>query len=454
MRYIIAIFILMGTSYSLYSREPSKKDIKKFTKLIEKQDTIGASDFLSKHIELKENEVINVFFSLYEYQRLKIMFQENEVLRESVWKYIYREHHTELLKESIDELNRLYMSFQVCQDDIVSVASQLNYSDFFYGELDKMAQLEIFSDNNILKKKIESMQSKKIEMVLSRDVIEIAHTILHEEDTTMIPFVVEEFILPQLPAFSLQELAYIVPSFQGSTYYEEVLFEYQNKLEDLLYIPCDELISCVSSKLEKLLPQIQISLNKDMTDLFDEFLGGLNSLKNNIFKRKENTNKTFTKLWGKYNRQKHYSNLLNKEITSEFQNFIVNRNTFLKYFIDKDIKSAITDSVIHIKLEPSFRVMRNTVEENFSSVACDFGINVGGMAVELLFPPAAPYLFGFQLGWGIGDSTDEEDYFINNQTEYLYAQISVEIEAYLNNVLDILQQENARIITLIINKSK
>lgn len=191
-----------------------------------------------------------------------------------------------------------------------------------------------------------------------------------------------------------------------------------------------------------------------MTDLFDEFLGGLNSLKNNIFKRKENTNKTFTKLWGKYNRQKHYSNLLNKEITSEFQNFIVNRNTFLKYFIDKDIKSAITDSVIHIKLEPSFKVMRNTVEENFSSVACDFGINVGGMAVELLFPPAAPYLFGFQLGWGIGDSTDEEDYFINNQTEYLYAQISVEIEAYLNNVLDILQQENARIITLIINKSK
>lgn len=454
MKYIIVI-CLLGVFSSSYAQKASKRDVKKFTKLIEQRDSVGASIYLSEHIELKENEVINAFFSLYGYQRLKMMFQENKTLRESVWRYIYREHRTELLKENVDELNRLYMSFQVCRDDIVSIASQLDYSDFLYGELNRIASLEIFSNNDALKKRIELVQSNALKTILDKDVVKMAQTLLHEKDTTLIPLVMEDIIRPQLPAFSLQELASVVPAFRGSVYYDEILYEYQNKLEGLLANPCYKLITSISLKLEKLLPQIQKSLGKDMAGLYNEFLGGIigiNSLKNNLFKKKENTNKTFINLWEKYNRQKYYSDLLNKEITSEIQNFIINRNTFLKYFIEEDFKSEITDFVITVKLKPNFKVMRNTVEENFSSVACDLGMGIGDLAVSSLFPPAAPYVTGFTIGWGLGDSIDEEEYFISNQTEYLYAQITVEIESYLNSVQALLRKENIEIITLIINE--
>lgn len=325
MKYIIVI-CLLGVFSSSYAQKASKRDVKKFTKLIEQRDSVGASIYLSEHIELKENEVINAFFSLYGYQRLKMMFQENKTLRESVWRYIYREHRAELLKENVDELNRLYVSFQVCRDDIVSIASQLDYSDFLYGELNRIASLEIFSNNDALKKRIELVQSNALKTILDKDVVKMAQTLLHEKDTTLIPLVMEDIIRPQLPAFSLQELASVVPAFRGSVYYDEILYEYQNKLEGLLANPCYKLITSISLKLEKLLPQIQKSLGKDMAGLYNEFLGGIigiNSLKNNLFKKKENTNKTFINLWEKYNRQKYYSDLLNKEITSEIQNFII-----------------------------------------------------------------------------------------------------------------------------------
>lgn len=226
MKYIIVI-CLLGVFSSSYAQKASKRDVKKFTKLIEQRDSVGASIYLSEHIELKENEVINAFFSLYGYQRLKMIFQENKTLRESVWRYIYREHRTELLKENVDELNRLYMSFQVCRDDIVSIASQLDYSDFLYGELNRIASLEIFSNNDALKKRIELVQSNALKTILDEDVVKMAQTLLHEKDTTLIPLVMEDIIRPQLPAFSLQELASVVPAFRGSVYYDEVLYEYK-----------------------------------------------------------------------------------------------------------------------------------------------------------------------------------------------------------------------------------
>lgn len=451
----IIIIICLSLFSSLYSQKISKKDIKRFTKLIERQDTVKASEFLLEHTELTNNEIINKYFSLYEYPNLKNMLQENEVLRDDIWKYIYKEHKTEVSKEYIDELNWLYKSYSICHDDIISIVSELNYADCSYGELNRMSELEIFSDNNILKKKIESAQSEKIKSILNNDIVKTAQTILNEEDTTIIPLIMEDIILPQLQVFTLQELASILPSFQESIYYEDILFEFENKLEDLLSSPCDELISSISSKLEDLIPKIKNSLKTDMTNLYDEFLGGtlgVNSLKNNLFKSKENTNKTFMNIWQKHNKQQYYSRILNKEITSELQNFITNRNTFLKYFIDKEFKSTISDSVITIKLKPNFKVMRNTVEENFSSVACDFGMNIGGIAATCLFPPANPFFFGFQLGWNIGDTINEKEYFINNQTDYLYAQIAMEINSYFNEIQNILQKENAEIISLIINK--
>lgn len=445
----------MSIFSSLYSQDISKKDIKKFTKLIEQQDTVKASEFLLEHKELINNEIINNYFSLYKYTSLINMLHENEALRDDIWKYIYKEHKTEVSKECIDELNRLYKSYSTCHDDIISIVSELNFADFSYGELNRMSEFEIFSDNNTLKKEIESVQSEKIKSILKNDIVKTAQTILNEEDTTIIPFIMEDVILPQLQVFTLQELASILPSFQESIYYEDVLFEFKNKLEELLSTPCDELISSISSKLESLIPKIKNSLKTDMNSLYDEFLGGtlgINSLKNNLFKSKENTNKTFISIWQKHNKQQYYSHILNKEITSEFQNFIANRNTFLKFFIDKEFKSAISDSVIAIRLKPNFKVMRNTVEENFSSVACDFGMDIGGIAATCLFPPATPFFFGFQLGWNIGDTINEKEYFINNQTDYLYAQIAVEINSYFNEIQNILQKENAEIISLIINK--
>lgn len=166
MRHII-IIICLSIFSSLYSQDISKKDIKKFTKLIEQQDTVKASEFLLENKELINNEIINNYFSLYKYTSLINMLHENEALRDDIWKYIYKEHKTEVSKECIDELNRLYKSYSTCHDDIISIVSELNFADFSYGELNRMSEFEIFSDNNTLKKEIESVQSEKIKSILT-----------------------------------------------------------------------------------------------------------------------------------------------------------------------------------------------------------------------------------------------------------------------------------------------